>query len=79
MWPCALRMLLRLPLRRQPSALPAMLRPEDVLRPDGSKFGRISKAMLGLTETFEFFLEGGRQWSWRPGGLVWARFGHAVR
>ena len=24
----------------------------------GSKFGRISKAMLGFTETFEFFLEG---------------------
>ena len=24
----------------------------------GSNFGRISKAMLGFTETFEFFLEG---------------------
>ena len=36
----------------------AMTPTYDVLRPDGSKFGRISKAMLGLTETFEFFLEG---------------------
>lgn len=36
----------------------AMTPTYDVIRPDGSKFGRISKAMLGFTETFEFFLEG---------------------
>ena len=36
----------------------AMTPTYDVMRPDGSKFGRISKAMFGLTETFEFYLEG---------------------
>ena len=36
----------------------AMTPTYDVLRPDGTKFGRISKAMIGFTETFEFFLEG---------------------
>ncbi|CAE7832728.1 unnamed protein product [Symbiodinium sp. CCMP2592] len=36
----------------------AMTPTYDVIRPDGSKFGRISKAMFGLTETFEFYLEG---------------------
>jgi len=30
----------------------------DVYRADGSKFGKISKAMFGFSETFEFFLEG---------------------
>jgi len=36
----------------------AMTPTYDVLRPDGTKFGCISKAMIGFTETFEFFLEG---------------------
>jgi len=30
----------------------------DVFRADGSKFGKISKAIFGFSETFEFFLEG---------------------
>lgn len=30
----------------------------DVFRADGARFGKISKAMFGFTETFEFFLEG---------------------
>lgn len=30
----------------------------DVFRPDGSKFGKITKALFGFTETFEFYLEG---------------------
>jgi len=36
----------------------AMTPTYDVYRKDGSKFGKISKAMFGLAETFEFFLEG---------------------
>lgn len=30
----------------------------DVYRADGSKFGKISKAMIAFSETFEFYLEG---------------------
>ncbi|CAE6941283.1 unnamed protein product [Symbiodinium natans] len=36
----------------------AMTPTYDVMRPDGSRFGKIAKAMFGFTETFEFFLEG---------------------
>mmetsp|Transcript_15114 Transcript_15114/g.35731 ORF Transcript_15114/g.35731 Transcript_15114/m.35731 type:complete len:498 (+) Transcript_15114:72-1565(+) len=36
----------------------AMTPTYDVIRPDGSPFGRITKAMFGLFETFEFYLEG---------------------
>lgn len=38
--------------------LVAMTPTYDVYRADGSKFGKISKAMFALGETFEFFLEG---------------------
>jgi uncharacterized protein YxjI len=36
----------------------AMTPTYDVYRPDGSRFGKISKGMFGLSEFFEFFLEG---------------------
>jgi len=40
----------------------AMTPTYDVLRPDGSKFGKIDKAMFsGFTETFDFYLEGDDQ------------------
>lgn len=36
----------------------AMTPTYDVYRADGSKFGKISKAMFAFSETFEFFVEG---------------------
>jgi len=36
----------------------AMTPTYDVYRANGQKFGKVSKAMFGLFETFEFFLEG---------------------
>jgi len=36
----------------------AMTPTYDVYRPNGEKFGKVSKAMMAFSETFEFFLEG---------------------